>query len=132
MNSSSLTAKGYVRLKMEEGEESEDSSSKRNFFENTLQQQHTIIDGQNESLNRIGDSLRTLKNMSNQIGDELEGQSDMLDELGTSMSNTDARMNDAMKKLAKLTRLEDDSRQWTVIFVLIGLIVVLLIVLVVF
>ncbi|KAL3096941.1 hypothetical protein niasHS_002657 [Heterodera schachtii] len=132
MNSSSLTAKGYVRLKMEEGEESEDSSSKRNFFENTLQQQHTIIDGQNESLNIIGDSLRTLKNMSNQIGDELEGQSEMLDELGTSMSNTDARMNDAMKKLAKLTRLEDDSRQWTVIFVLIGLIVVLLIVLVVF
>jgi hypothetical protein len=45
--------------------------------------------------------------MSHQIGDELEDQSEMLDHLGTSMSGVEARMNDTMKKLAKLTRLED-------------------------
>ncbi|KAI3418920.1 hypothetical protein GPALN_008017 [Globodera pallida] len=133
MNSASAAGKGYVRLNMEEGDESEaSSSSKNNFFDNTLQQQQMIVAGQDESLNRIGDSLRTLKDMSHQIGDELEDQSEMLDELGTSMSSTEARMNDVMKKLAKLTRLEDESRQCTAIFVLSGLIVVLLIVLVVF
>jgi hypothetical protein len=99
-------------------------------------------------LERIGHSLRSLKNMSHQIGDELEDQSGMLDELGTSISGVESRMNEVMKKLAKLTRLEDglfvlanmqknatfilpESRQWTTIFVLIGLIVVLLIVLVI-
>jgi syntaxin 6 len=65
------------------------------------------MEEQDESLNRIGTSLRSLKNMSHQIGDELEDQSEMLDHLGTSMSGVEARMNDTMKKLAKLTRLED-------------------------
>lgn len=62
---------------------------------------------QDESLERVGDSLRTLKHMSNRIGDELEEQSEMLDELGTAMASTDSRMGNVMRKLAKLSRLED-------------------------
>lgn len=31
----------------------------------------------------------------------------MLDELGSSMSHTDSRMNNVMKKLTKLTKLEN-------------------------
>jgi len=64
---------------------------------------------QDESLERVGDSLRTLKHMSNRIGDELEEQSEMLDELGTAMASTDSRMGNVMRKLAKLSRLEDGN-----------------------
>ena len=65
------------------------------------------MEEQDESLDRIGNSLRSLKTMTHQIGDELEDQSEMLNELGTSMSGVEAKMNETMKKLAKLTRLED-------------------------
>jgi hypothetical protein len=41
-------------------------------------------------------------------------------------------MDTVMKKLARVTNLDDDSRQWTAIFVLIGLIVFLLMLLVAF
>lgn len=65
------------------------------------------IDKQDQSLGRISSSLRTLKNMSHQIGEELEDQSEMLDELGNSMSGVESRMDEVMKKLSKLTRLEN-------------------------
>ncbi|KAL7070562.1 hypothetical protein ACQ4LE_010261 [Meloidogyne hapla] len=124
--SSARVKEGYVRLNLDENDDPEPSPSTNPY----LQQQQAIIDKQDQSLGRIGDSLRTLKNMSHQIGDELEDQSEMLDELGHSMSGVESRMDEVMKKLSKLTRLENESKQWTTIFILIGLIVVLLVILV--
>ncbi|KAF7629289.1 t-SNARE coiled-coil homology domain-containing protein [Meloidogyne graminicola] len=125
--SSAYAKEGYVRLNLDENDDSEPISPSTNPY---LQQQQKAIDKQDQSLGRISSSLRTLKNMSHQIGEELEDQSEMLDELGNSMSGVESRMDEVMKKLSKLTRLENESNQWMTIFILIGLIVILLLLLV--
>uniref|UniRef100_A0A915CYU7 GDP-fucose protein O-fucosyltransferase 1 n=1 Tax=Ditylenchus dipsaci TaxID=166011 RepID=A0A915CYU7_9BILA len=120
----SSSNKGYVKL-------TNDASSSGTFVHDTFQQQQSILIEQDDTLERVGESLRTIKNMTRQIGDELGEQSEMLDDLGASMLNTDSKMNNVMKKLARLSHLEDDNRQCTAIIVLIGLIVVLLFILVI-
>lgn len=87
---------------------------------------------QDDDLEKVAGSLHTLKNMSHQIGNELEDQSDLLDDLESTMHRTENRMDSVMKKLARVTNLDDDSRQWTAIFILIGLIIFLLMLLVAF
>ncbi|KAI1724199.1 GDP-fucose protein o-fucosyltransferase domain-containing protein [Ditylenchus destructor] len=108
--------KGYVRLNME-------PSSSNTFVQDSFQQQERILAEQDDTLERVGDSLRVIKSMTHQIGDELHDQSEMLDDLSASMLNTDSRMNNVMKKLARLSHLEDDNRQCQAIIFLIGLIV---------
>jgi hypothetical protein len=51
--------------------------------------------------------------MSHKIGDEIEDQSEMLDELGSSISGVESRMDEVMKKLSKLTRLENGSFKYS-------------------
>lgn len=84
--------------------------------------------------------------MSYKIQDELEDQEEfvfkyfiqsflsfsLLDDLGATMQRTENRMDNVMKRLARVTNLDDDSRQWTAIFFLIGLILFLLMLLIAF
>uniref|UniRef100_A0A7E4VI46 t-SNARE coiled-coil homology domain-containing protein n=1 Tax=Panagrellus redivivus TaxID=6233 RepID=A0A7E4VI46_PANRE len=119
-----MSNKGYVKL-------STDPSSSDTFIHDTFQQQQTIIRDQDEDLERVGDSLHAIRQMTHRIGDELDEQSEMLDDLGSAMMNTETRMDNVMKKIAKISKLDDDNKQWTAIFVLIGLIFFLLFLLVV-
>ena len=68
--------------------------------------------------------------MSRQIGDELDHQNVALDDLHHEMDSTASKMDNVMKKLAKVTRLSDDKRQWTAIVVLLLIILVLVLLLV--
>ncbi|KAE9548071.1 hypothetical protein FO519_008714 [Halicephalobus sp. NKZ332] len=45
--------------------------------------------------------------MTHRIGDELDEQSEMLDDLGTAMMDTETRMDNVMKKIAKISKLDD-------------------------
>ena len=69
--------------------------------------------------------------MSRQIGDELDNQNDALDDLQHEMDSTATKMDNVMKKLAKVTRLSDDKRQWTAIGILSVIILVLFLLLVI-
>ena len=69
--------------------------------------------------------------MSRQIGDELDNQNDALDDLQHEMDSTATKMDNVMKKLAKVTRLSDDKRQWTAIGILSLIILVLFLLLVI-
>ncbi|KAH7728107.1 Protein SYX-6 [Aphelenchoides avenae] len=95
--------KGYVRL-------NNDPTSSNTFVHDAFQQQEHIMRGQDESLERVGASLSTLKQMTHKIGDELEEQSEMLDDLGSAMMHTETRMDSVMKKVAKLTKMEDGDQ----------------------
>uniref|UniRef100_A0A0N5CHX5 t-SNARE coiled-coil homology domain-containing protein n=1 Tax=Strongyloides papillosus TaxID=174720 RepID=A0A0N5CHX5_STREA len=102
----------------------------RNFFEDTLEKQKFLIEEQDEDLNRVGDSLSTIKQMSYKIGDELDDQAELLDDLDIQMKNTDIKMENIMKKIAKLTKLEDESNQWKAIIFLVILIFILFFILI--
>uniref|UniRef100_A0A0N5AZJ4 t-SNARE coiled-coil homology domain-containing protein n=1 Tax=Syphacia muris TaxID=451379 RepID=A0A0N5AZJ4_9BILA len=80
-----------------------------------------ILREQDEDLEKVGASVHILKNMSHRIGDELEEQSAMLDELGTDMERAGTKLDGVMKKIAKVTNMDDDKRQWTAIFILSGI-----------
>uniref|UniRef100_A0A914DFQ9 t-SNARE coiled-coil homology domain-containing protein n=1 Tax=Acrobeloides nanus TaxID=290746 RepID=A0A914DFQ9_9BILA len=118
-----MSNKGYVPLMNDPG-------SSNTFVHESFHQQQSIIRDQDDDLEKVSESLHTIRTMTSRIGDELEEQSEMLDDLGTAMLHTETKMDNVMKKLAKLTHMDDDKRQWTAIFVLIGLIFLLLILLV--
>ncbi|KAI6191734.1 T-SNARE coiled-coil-like proteiny domain-containing protein [Aphelenchoides bicaudatus] len=120
-----MASQGYSRLV-------NDPTSSNMFVSDTLQQQDTLMREQDDDLDKVSGSLHTIKNMSQRIGDELEDQADLLEDLESTMHRTETRMNNVMKKLARVTNLDDDSRQWTAIFVLVGLIFFLLMLLVAF
>ncbi|VDN94051.1 unnamed protein product [Brugia pahangi] len=134
----SLTDSGYRYTRLNDC-----PSSSTEFFADTLQKQQIILTDQDRDLEKVGDSVQRLKNMSSQIGTELEEQSIMLDDLSTDMERTGVKLNEMMKKIAKVTNMNDgfneiyclsrlqelrlnfiqisgisDKRQWMAIFVL--------------
>ena len=57
---------------------------------------------------------------------ELDDQANLLNDLGKEMDTADSRMQNVMKKISKIMHLDNDKRQWTVIFVLVIAIFVVL------
>ncbi|CAD5228246.1 unnamed protein product [Bursaphelenchus okinawaensis] len=120
-----MSSQGYSRLV-------NDPSASDTFVANSFQQQEKIVNEQDEDLEKVAASMSTLKHMSSRIGEELEEQSELLDDLSSAMHRTQAQMDTVMRKLAKVTGMDDDGRQWKAIFVLIGLFFFLLMILVAF
>ncbi|EPB75589.1 SNARE domain protein [Ancylostoma ceylanicum] len=116
----------YSRLKTNDDDEPSSSA-----FEEILMKQEQIIRDQDEDLVLVGKSVNTLKHMSYKIGDELDQQAVMLDDLGQDMDTVDTKLDGVMKKIAKLTHMDDDKRQCKVIMILSVVIFFLLIVLIV-
>ncbi|XP_057655415.1 syntaxin-6 [Diorhabda carinulata] len=101
-------------------------SPQRQFLSDTLNQQQYLTRQQEEHLEAISDSLGSLKTVSRHIGVELDEQAGMLDEFGTELENTDSKLDSTMKKVAKVLRLSDDRRQWTVIIILVVILVIVI------
>lgn len=118
---SSLGGGGYRYSKL-----SDSPISSERFVADTLQLQQKIMDEQDEDLEKVGDSVHILKNMSHRIGNELEEQAVMLDELGIDMERAGTKLDGVMKKIAKVTNMNDDKRQWTAIFVLSGILFIII------
>ncbi|CAG5129924.1 unnamed protein product [Candidula unifasciata] len=102
----------YTRL----DEEMEQANQR--YISDTQQQQKLLLRTQDEQLDMIGSSVGVLKNMSQQIGSELEDQNILLDEFHHEMDNTESKMDQTMKKLAKVMHMSNDRRQWCAIGVL--------------
>ncbi|XP_005098867.1 syntaxin-6 [Aplysia californica] len=93
-------------------------SANQRFISDSQQQQQMLIRNQDDQLDMIGSSVGVLKNMSQQIGNELEDQNLMLDEFHHEMDNTETKMDQTMKKMAKVLHMSNDRRQWCAIGVL--------------
>ncbi|CAI5454126.1 unnamed protein product [Caenorhabditis angaria] len=117
----------YKYSKLNEDEFAETPSSHAQL----LERQEQIIRDQDDELEMVGNSVRTLRGMSSRIGEELDHQAIMLDELGQDMDRVDSKLDAVMKKMAKLTHLEDDSSQCKMIIVLSALLFFLVFVLIV-
>ncbi|KAF3823331.1 hypothetical protein GH733_010767 [Mirounga leonina] len=99
------------------------------FIEEQQAQQQLIVEQQDEQLELVSGSIGVLKNMSQRIGGELEEQAVMLDDFSHELESTQSRLDNVMKKLAKVSHMTSDRRQWCAIAILF---VVLLVVLVFF
>ncbi|XP_026516371.1 syntaxin-10 [Terrapene carolina triunguis] len=102
------------------------SANSRYIEEQQLHQQ-LIIDQQDEQLELVSGSIRVLKHMSGRVGDELDEQSLMLEEFAQEMDSTQSRMDGVLKKMAKVSHMTSDRRQWCVIGILLVLLIVVLI-----
>uniref|UniRef100_UPI00358F8A7C syntaxin-6-like n=1 Tax=Myxine glutinosa TaxID=7769 RepID=UPI00358F8A7C len=97
------------------------------FIEDQQAQQELIVDQQDNTLEMMSGSIGVLKHMSTQIGQELDEQAVMLDEFSHEMESTQSRLDTTLRKMAKLSRMTTDRRQWCAIGVLLVIMVVVLI-----
>ncbi|XP_075062721.1 syntaxin-10 [Mixophyes fleayi] len=102
-------------------------SGNSRYVEEQQAQQQLIIDEQDAGLELVSGSIRVLKDMSGRIGDELDEQAVMLDDFSQEMDNTQTRMDSVLKRMAKVSHMTSDRRQWCMIG---GLVVALVIVLI--
>ncbi|XP_034438202.1 syntaxin-6 [Hippoglossus hippoglossus] len=96
------------------------------FIEEQQVQQQLISEQQDEQLELVSGTIGVLKNMSERIGMELDEQSVMLDDFGHEMDHTHSRLDNVMKKLAKVSHMTSDRRQWCAIGVLLAILFVVL------
>ncbi|XP_029791118.1 syntaxin-6 isoform X1 [Suricata suricatta] len=75
------------------------------FIEEQQAQQQLIVGQQDEQLELVSGSIGVLKNMSQRIGGELEEQAVMLDDFSHELESTQSRLDNVMKKLAKVSHM---------------------------
>ncbi|XP_055021122.1 syntaxin-6 [Boleophthalmus pectinirostris] len=97
------------------------------FIEEQQTQQQLIAGQQDEQLELVSGTIGVLKNMSERIGMELDEQAVMLDDFSHEMDNTQSRLDNVMKKLAKVSHMTSDRRQWCAIGILLGILFVIII-----
>lgn len=74
----------------------------------------------------VSGTIGVLKNMSQRIGQELDEQAVMLDDFSHEMDSTQSRLDNVMKKLAKVSHMTSDKRQWCAIGVLLAILFVVI------
>ncbi|XP_066294904.1 syntaxin-6-like isoform X4 [Branchiostoma lanceolatum] len=107
--------------------DSEMENTNQKFIGETRQQQQLIVESQDDQLEMVSGSVGVLKNMSHQIGNELDEQAVMLDDLGHEIDSTQSRLDGVLKKIAKVSHMSNDKRQWTAIIVLLVIMFILII-----
>lgn len=90
------------------------------FIEEQQTQQQLMAEQQDEHLELVSGTIGVLKNMSERIGMELDEQAVMLDDFGHEMDTTHSRLDNVMKKLAKVSHMTSDRRQWCAIGILLA------------
>ncbi|XP_039623256.1 syntaxin-6 isoform X1 [Polypterus senegalus] len=111
----------YMRL------DRELQSANSQFIEDQQSQQQLIMEQQDDQLELVSGSIGVLKNMSQRIGQELDEQAVMLDDFSHDMDSTQSRLDNVMKKLAKVSHMTSDRRQWCAIGILLTILLVVLI-----
>ncbi|XP_056133528.1 syntaxin-6 [Lampris incognitus] len=96
------------------------------FIEEQQSQQQLIAEQQDDQLELVSGTIGVLKNMSERIGMELDEQAVMLDDFTHEIDNTQSRLDNVMKKLAKVSHMTSDRRQWCAIGILLAILFVVI------
>jgi len=99
------------------------------FRDSGHSQQAQLLQEQDGQLELVSNNVHVLNQISRAIGDELDDQGQLLDNLGNEIDSAQSRMNAALSKIQRVTRLSTDRRQWAAIAGLAFLIIILFIVL---
>ncbi|XP_033477885.2 syntaxin-6 isoform X2 [Epinephelus lanceolatus] len=78
------------------------------FIEEQQAQQQLMAEQQDEQLELVSGTIGVLKNMSERIGMELDEQAVMLDDFTHEVDNTQSRLDNVMKKLAKVSHMTSE------------------------
>lgn len=68
-----------------------------------------IVEQQDEQLELVSGSIGVLKSLSQRIGEELEEQAVMLDDFFHELENTQSRLDNVIKKLAKVSHMTSEA-----------------------
>ncbi|KAL6107683.1 syntaxin-6 [Pungitius pungitius] len=101
------------------------------FIEEQQGQQQLMAEQQDEQLELVSGTIGVLKNMSERIGMELDEQSVMLDDFTHEVDSTQSRLDNVMKKLAKVSHMTSDRRQWCAIGILLSILFVVILLLII-
>ncbi len=127
---SSLNGAKYTRLQNNFDSPHKNTESQIGInVDDNVQQQHLIIKSQDETLNKLRDSVGTLKSISRHIGTEVDEHAvydsficqlfksifqvyfwytyRMLDELGNEIEITDSRLDTTLKKISRVLHLSN-------------------------
>ncbi|XP_032121632.1 syntaxin-10 isoform X1 [Sapajus apella] len=104
-------------------------SATSRYIEEQQATQQLIMDQQDQQLEIVSGSIRVLKHMSGRVGEELDEQGIMLDAFAQEMDHTQSRMDGVLRKMAKVSHMTSDRRQWYAIAVLVGVLLLILILL---
>ncbi|XP_011808575.1 PREDICTED: syntaxin-10 isoform X3 [Colobus angolensis palliatus] len=104
-------------------------SATSRYIEEQQATQQLIMDEQDQQLEVVSGSIQVLKHMSGRVGEELDEQGIMLDAFAQEMDHTQSRMDGVLRKLAKVSHMTSDRRQWCAIAVLLGVLLLVLILL---
>ncbi|RDL37348.1 Snare-domain-containing protein [Venustampulla echinocandica] len=88
-----------------------------------------VMEEQDETLDRLGESIGRQRELSIQIGDELDEHVQMLDAVDGHVDRHATTLNKARKNLGTVARKARDNMQLTVILILIIILVLLIIIL---
>jgi syntaxin 8 len=89
----------------------------------------TVLQEQDEQLDRLGASIGRQRELSIQIGDELDDHIQMLDEVEHHMDRYETTLDGARRRLGTIARKAKDNTQLTVILILICVLIILIIIL---
>uniref|UniRef100_A0A8D2DDV7 Syntaxin 10 n=1 Tax=Sciurus vulgaris TaxID=55149 RepID=A0A8D2DDV7_SCIVU len=101
-------------------------SATSRYIEQQQATQQLIMDQQDQQLEMVSGSIRVLKHMSSRVGEELDEQGIMLDAFAHEMDHTQSRMDRVLRKMAKVSHMTSDRRQWCAIAVLLGVLLLVL------
>uniref|UniRef100_A0A3P8ZEK6 t-SNARE coiled-coil homology domain-containing protein n=1 Tax=Esox lucius TaxID=8010 RepID=A0A3P8ZEK6_ESOLU len=99
-------------------------SANSQFIEEQQTQQQLMAEQQDDQLELVSGTIGVLKNMSERIGMELDEQAVMLDDFSHEMDGTHSRLDNVMKKLAQVSNMTTDRRQWCAIGILLAILFV--------
>nr|KAF6402611.1 syntaxin 10 [Rousettus aegyptiacus] len=99
------------------------------YIEEQQATQQLIMDQQDQQLEMVSGSIRVLKHMSGRVGEELDEQGIILDAFAHEMDHTQSRMDGVLRKMAKVSHMTSDRRQWCAIVVLLAVLLLVLILL---
>ncbi|OWK12548.1 STX10 [Cervus elaphus hippelaphus] len=102
-------------------------STTSRYIEEQQATQQLILDQQDQQLEMVSGSISVLKHMSGRVGEELDEQGIMLDAFAQEMDHTQSRMDGVLRKMAKISHMTSDHRQWCAIAVLLGVLLLVLI-----
>jgi syntaxin 8 len=92
-----------------------------------LQLHRRVLDEQDESLDRLSESIRNQRELSIQIGDELDGHVQLLDEVDVLVDRHQDRLNGAKKRLNSVAQTAKDHGSLVVIAILIITLILLIV-----
>ncbi|EAL51618.1 SNARE domain containing protein [Entamoeba histolytica HM-1:IMSS-B] len=97
------------------------------FIDNEKKRQEQIIKKQDEQLNKLGENLNTVHEVSLIINDEISQQDQIINEVADKVDHTDSRIVSTRKKIDQVI---EKSSNWKIGLV-IGVLVVVLIIIII-